>query len=218
LDSTFGSEGTVRAYINSGDNEDRGWSVAIQSDGKIVVGGSSVLNLTISSFGIARFNSNGTKDTTFGSNGAVTTTFGSDINIDDEARSIAIQTDGKILAGGWSQSDAGGPYFVLARYLKSNVTGILESKSLPKSFALEQNYPNPFNPTTTINFQLPAFNHVTIKVYNILGKEIATLVNGEKSAGNYSVQFNGSKLSSGVYLYRMQAGSFVQTKKILLLK
>jgi hypothetical protein len=69
-----------------------------------------------------------------------------------------------------------------------------------------------------INYSLPKSGLVTIKVYDILGKEIATLINEEKSAGNYSVQFNGNSLSSGIYFYRMQAGSFVQTKKLVLLK
>ena len=90
--------------------------------------------------------------------------------------------------------------------------------SLPKDFELNQNYPNPFNPTTIINYSVPNTNMVTIKVYDQLGKQVATLVNEEKPAGNYFVNFNASKLSSGVYFYRMQAGSFVETKKLILMK
>ena len=102
----------------------------------------------------------------------------------------------------------------------SIITGVEKKmqNTLPKEYILAQNYPNPFNPSTMINYSMPKTGLVTIKVYNILGKEIATLVNGEKIAGNYSVQFSGSKLSSGVYFYRMQAGSFSQTKKLILLK
>ncbi len=85
-------------------------------------------------------------------------------------------------------------------------------------FLLSQNYPNPFNPTTTIQYAIPKESFVTIKVYDVLGKEIATLVNERKSAGNYSVDFNSSNLPSGVYFYRMQAGSFISTKKFVLLK
>ena len=88
----------------------------------------------------------------------------------------------------------------------------------PNEFALEQNYPNPFNPTTTINYSVPRTAVVTLKVYDILGREIATLVNEEKPAGNYSVNFNASNLSSDIYFYRMQAGTFVETKKLTLLK
>ncbi len=86
------------------------------------------------------------------------------------------------------------------------------------TYNLEQNYPNPFNPTTVIKYQLANPGFVTISVYNMLGMEIAKLVNEEKSAGEYEVEFDASNLSSGIYFYRLQAGSFVETKKMLLLK
>jgi hypothetical protein len=92
----------------------------------------------------------------------------------------------------------------------------------PAGFVLSQNYPNPFNPTTVISYQLPVNSQVTLKVYDVLGKEVATLVNGEMKAGSYTVPFNTntgtSGLSSGVYLYRLEAGSFVSTKKLILMK
>jgi hypothetical protein len=91
-------------------------------------------------------------------------------------------------------------------------------RNIPVSYSLSQNFPNPFNPTTAISYQLPAFSHVMIKVYDVLGREVATLVNENKPAGNYNVKFDGSKLVSGVYFYRMESGSFSQTKKLLLLK
>lgn len=85
-------------------------------------------------------------------------------------------------------------------------------------YALEQNYPNPFNPSTTIKFQIPADGFVTLKVYDILGNEVTTLINEEKPAGRYEVNFNASSLASGVYIYKIQAGSFISSKKMLLLK
>ena len=88
----------------------------------------------------------------------------------------------------------------------------------PKDFMLSQNYPNPFNPVTIINYQLAMNNFVTLKVYNTLGEEVATLVNEEKPAGKFDVTFDASKLSSGIYFYRLKAGSFIQTKKMILLK
>jgi hypothetical protein len=98
----------------------------------------------------------------------------------------------------------------------------------PSNFILSQNYPNPFNPTTIINYSLPKSRLVTIKIYDMLSREVRTLVKTDKSAGNYSVQFsangesgsgrNESNLSSGIYFYRMQSGSFSQTKKLILLK
>ena len=86
------------------------------------------------------------------------------------------------------------------------------------SFALAQNYPNPFNPTTVISYQLPANNLVTLKVYDILGRLVSTLVSDRQTAGAHSVTFNATNLSSGVYFYRLQAGTSIETKKLLLLK
>ncbi len=94
-----------------------------------------------------------------------------------------------------------------------------EAAILPADYKLYQNYPNPFNPNTTIEYSIPKTTNVTLKVYNILGKEVAVLVNGLQTAGNYRVEFSAnSGYASGVYFYRIQAGSFVQTKKLLLLK
>jgi hypothetical protein len=101
----------------------------------------------------------------------------------------------------------------------SDITAVkMLQNDLPTSFKLLQNYPNPFNPAATINYQLPINSFVTLKVYDALGREVATLVNAQKPAGNYSVEFNGGRLASGIYYYRMNAGSFVQTKKLLLIK
>ena len=99
------------------------------------------------------------------------------------------------------------------------------------NFSLTQNYPNPFNPVTTIKYTIPTppasspftkgrneVGFVTLKVYDILGSEVATLVNQEQSAGNYKVQFDGSMLSSGVYFYQLHAGNFISTKKAILMK
>lgn len=89
---------------------------------------------------------------------------------------------------------------------------------LVDSFVLNQNYPNPFNPTTSISFELPQSEFVNITVHNMLGQQVATLVNQQMSAGAHAVQFNAAGLSSGTYIYRMQAGSFVQNKRMMLVK
>jgi hypothetical protein len=91
-------------------------------------------------------------------------------------------------------------------------------EGVPKIIQLDQNYPNPFNPSTTINYQLPTQSHVTLKVFDMLGREVATLVNGVEQPGFKLVTFDASRLASGVYYYRMQAGKYIETKKLLLLR
>ena len=94
----------------------------------------------------------------------------------------------------------------------------VENDLLPTEFRLEQNYPNPFNPSTTIQFSVPKTSHVTIKIYNILGREVAALIDEEYQPGQYKVVFEAGQLASGLYVYRIQAGDFLETKKLMLLK
>lgn len=110
-----------------------------------------------------------------------------------------------------------------ARYENAGGTDVLlgvadNNGQVPASYSLSQNYPNPFNPSTTIAFALPSNGMVTLTIYDVLGREIASLVNSEMSAGSYSVQWNASALSSGVYFYRLQSAHFAETKKLLLQK
>ena len=98
-------------------------------------------------------------------------------------------------------------------------TGIAgQGQTLPTEPFLAQNYPNPFNPATAISYQLPSVTYVTLKVYDVLGKEVATLVEGVQSAGSHMARFDGSAVRSGVYFCRLQAGSFNETKKLILVK
>ena len=105
-------------------------------------------------------------------------------------------------------------------FVSNDATGIDDffTSNNPNEFQLYQNYPNPFNPTTTISFNLPKQSHVTLEVYNILGQEVAVLINEVKKAGNFKVQFDASSLPSGIYFYQLNAGEFVQSKKMILLK
>jgi hypothetical protein len=89
---------------------------------------------------------------------------------------------------------------------------------IPTEFALFQNYPNPFNPTTIIRYSVPTLSNVSIKLYDLLGNELGTLTNEEKAPGNYEVEFEAKDIASGVYIYKLQAGSFTQSKKMMLLR
>lgn len=97
-------------------------------------------------------------------------------------------------------------------------TSIEDNDNIPLDFKLYQNYPNPFNPTTTIRFSLPQYSHATLKIFDILGREVVMLVDGELNAGEYSVLLNAERLSSGIYIYRLQAGRVVHQKKMTVLK
>ncbi len=103
-------------------------------------------------------------------------------------------------------------------YGTSLLVSVKDEGEIPVEFKLEQNYPNPFNPTTTIKFSVKQREQVILKVYDIIGNEVSTLINQQMDAGNYSLELDASDLASGVYIYRIKAGSFISTKKMMLLK
>ena len=143
------------------------------------------------------------------------------LNLDTTNTGLGKIAGGKYLVKGTSD------YLTKLNNLLQNKFGINNEEKkqiIPKEYSLYQNYPNPFNPTTTIKFDIPdvgtglALSAVTLKVYDILGREVATLVNEYKPAGSYEQVFNASSLASGVYVYKLQAGDFVNSKKMLLIK
>jgi hypothetical protein len=124
-----------------------------------------------------------------------------------------------VAAADTSQPDHGVINVSGAGWVSGDVTAVRKiDNSSPAHFELGQNYPNPFNPATTIRYQLPVKSQVALKVYDVLGKEINTLVDEVQNTGSYDVRFDGSGLPSGVYLFRIQAGTFSSTKKMLLVK
>ena len=121
---------------------------------------------------------------------------------------------------GASLKNASGHLPVYADFAFGVPTNIFNTKEIPASYVLYQNYPNPFNPFTIINYQLPTAGYVSLKIYDLLGKEVAVLVNEYQPAGIYNSQFliGNSQLTSGVYFYQLKVGNFVQTKKMMLIK
>ncbi len=119
----------------------------------------------------------------------------------------------------WSKFVAGSPSVWMNILDFDNPTVVVTDENLVvKDYALEQNYPNPFNPTTRISYSLPKAGNVVLKVYDILGKEVTTLVNGYNNEGQYIVEFDASKLSSGIYIYKLTSGNFTSVKKMQLVK
>jgi uncharacterized repeat protein (TIGR01451 family) len=123
-----------------------------------------------------------------------------------------LQSDAGLTADGWYVDDV-----KLTNYC-GTLTGAPGSSQLPAVYSLGQNYPNPFNPSTVIKFQIPKESQVKITVYDVLGKNVATLINEKKSAGYHQVEFSASGLASGLYLYKIEAGSFTDVKKMMLIK
>ena len=140
-----------------------------------------------------------------------TTTFGDGGN--ETGKSVIATTDGGYIVAGDKDSFA---WLIKTTPDPMNLT----NKSMRKisEFKFSQNYPNPFNPSTTIEFDLPKTTEVSLKIFNILGEEVTTLVSETLSTGTYSYKWDASNLASGVYLYRLRAGDYVETKKMVLMR
>ncbi|MHB9011907.1 MAG: T9SS type A sorting domain-containing protein [Ignavibacteriaceae bacterium] len=224
IDNTFGIMGAATTHISGSNTDDHAHSMAVGSDGQIALAGhSSMPGNGGDAFSVACFDSNGSIEKAFGTNGSMVANISGGDGNDDEANAVAIQSDGRIVAAGYSEGAP--PYlgsigwaFALARFLPGIPTSVPSKVLVPMEYTLYQNYPNPFNPSTIISYQLPVSSKVVLKIYDLLGRDVATLVNKEQVTGNYKVIFNGNNLASGVYFYRLKAGNFVETKKLILMK
>jgi uncharacterized delta-60 repeat protein len=211
IDSTFGTYGRADIQLTS---DDVCYNMKFDAEGKILLVGK--VSGDGGRAGLVRLNSDGTPDTTFAPDGK----FIYDLNSvygTNYLRSCLPLSNGDILAAGFDYTSNSGDYVVVK--LTQNPTGVEYQNSIkPTDFVLYQNYPNPFNPTTKISYSIPERSNVILKVYDVLGNEVANLVNEEKDRGVYSINFDASALASGMYLYRLQAGSFIETKKLILIK
>ncbi len=207
IDNTFSSKGFI--FVDFNGNTDQVYSMSMQTDGKFVVVGSSTDSNYLTDFSLARINSNGTLDKKLNLDLS---------SISDAAYSVFVQPDGKIVASG---STINGTFtdFALVRFNPELPTSVNDnSQNFPENLVLSQNYPNPFNPSTKISWQSPVSSHQTLKVYDMLGNEVATLVDEFREAESYEIEFSASHLPSGLYFYKLRAGNFSETKKMILTK
>ena len=131
---------------------------------------------------------------------------------------IRVDKTGNVYVGGNTMISRSTSFYTTIKYVQTPTAVEERSTSVPSNFSLEQNYPNPFNPTTTISYQLPISSKVTLRIYDLLGREVATLVNQEESAGWKEVEWDASSIASGIYFYKLQANNFIETKKMLIIK
>lgn len=155
---------------------------------------------------------------------ATNSTFSSDVMdftvVDTLTRLSPLATNARFYWHVRASNDSGASaYSVTASFATGDlIVAVKELEGTPTEFALSQNYPNPFNPTTQIGFSIPKLSHVSLRVYNLLGQEVAMLFDGIRQPGNYVVTFNGTRLASGVYLYRLIASDFAKTRRLVLVR
>ena len=199
----------VARYNGPGNGSDFAHSIAVDGSGNVYVTGWSKGSGSYDDYCTIKYNSSGVQQWVARYNGP-----GNGL---DEAFSIALDGSGNVYVTGWSIGSGTNYDYCTIKY--SQGVGIKKiSTEIPSLFSLSQNYPNPFNPITKIRFDLPKNVNVKLTIYDMLGREIETLVNEQLNAGSYEVNWDGTKYTSGVYYYRLNAGEFVETKKMILVK
>ena len=206
-----GTELWVARYDGPGNLYDRGFSIAIGSSEDVYVTGHSVGLGTNLDYATIKYDaSSGTELWVARYNGLG--------NYNDEAYALAVDGPGNVYVTGYSTNGGTSSDYTTIKYQQEITSVGLEEGEVPRESSLLQNYPNPFNPSTTIEFALPQRIFVTLKVFNLLGQEVATLVSEELNAGVHRRQWNAADLAGGVYFCRLEADHVIETRKLLLLK
>lgn len=199
----------IRKYNGPSNDEDYGRAIIVDNSGNVYVTGESYDSNSNNDYATIKYNASGVQEWVMRYNGPV--------NNEDNPASIAVDGSGNVFVTGASLGVGTDNDYATIKY--SQVTNVeTNSEYIPIEFLLSQNFPNPFNPATTIRWQIPEAGFVTLKIYDVLGREVATIVNKELSAGKHETIINASRFKSGVYFYRLKAGEFIQTKKMILLK
>jgi len=199
----------VQRYNGLGNGEDIALSLAVDGLGNVYVAGESPGSGTSLDYATIKYNSLGVQQWVQRYNGPG--------NSNDGASSIAVDTLGNVYVTGRSVGNGTSNDFATIKYTQL-VKVKTVSNEIPSSYSLFQNYPNPFNPKTNIQFDLPKSGFVKLVIFDLLGREIATLVNESLHAGSYTVDWNANEYTSGVYFYKIQSGDFVETKNMFFVK
>jgi N-acetylneuraminic acid mutarotase len=206
--NTWSTLGTGSSNGVSGDSLPSVNALAVVGN-EVYVGGTFTSAGGVRANRVARFNTQTNTWSTLGT--------GSQNGVNGFVTALAVSGNEVVVGGAFTE--AGGVRAICVARWNSGTSRVEQlSPTAPKTFLLEQNYPNPFNPSTTIRYQLPVASEVKLEVYDVLGKKVATLVSERQAAGYYQYVWNANGLTSGVYFYRLQAGGFVETKKMMLVK
>lgn len=204
-----GHEQWVATYNGGGGSEDEATDLVVDVSGNVYVTGSSGGSGTMSDYATIKYDPLGTEQWVARYNGSG--------NGEDAAVALALDGSGNVFITGYSTGSGTGLDFVTIKYANLP-TNVNDGPQVPLQFDLSQNYPNPFNPTTTISFSLPRSGDATLEVFNMLGEKVATLISGSHEMGIHTVVWEVTAQPSGVYFYRLQAGGFTETRKLVLLR
>ena len=208
--SPAGDELWARRYNGpSSINFDESRSVSADNSGNILVSGLSAGTGTLDDIVTIKYDENG--------NELWVHRYNSPANMNDAANNISFDNSGNIIVSGFMTSLSGGMDFGVIKFSMLTSLNTLSEGNANK-YRISQNYPNPFNPVTHWEFGISNLEFVSIKVFDVLGNEVAVLVSEKREPGNYTVEFDGSKFTSGIYYYRITAGNFTETKRMVLLK
>jgi uncharacterized delta-60 repeat protein len=209
-----GEEQWVARYNGPGNGLDHASALAVDASGNVYVTGRSAGSGTHYDYATVKYNSSGVEQWVARYNGPR--------NSRDFATALAVDASNNVYVAGYHMASNyfAGDYgmYTTIKYTQNPTSVEKIDTTIPDVYALEQNYPNPFNPSTTITFHIPVMTAVSLDLYNSLGQKVARLIHEEVSAGSHEVTFDASHLPSGVYIYRLQAGSYVESKRMLYLK
>jgi hypothetical protein len=208
--SSSGSLQWLASYNGAANNYDQAYALMLDNSGNVYISGLTTLNSSTTDILTARFSPSGALHWS--------KTYDNGLNEDDYSFCMTLDGFNNVITSGFVLRSAAG-FNDIATIKYSQVVGVTPvSSEVPGSYSLSQNYPNPFNPSTNIKFDVPQASHIKISVYDIQGKETAILVNETLNPGSYNIDFDASGLPSGVYIYKLTAVNYTDTKKMILIK